>query len=397
MIAADGQVVVSPRHRTNVRPPEPDGGDLSAMSPRIYASPAGRNLSGPAWRAWSRQERAGAQADQGTERVWPMSHHRDYDRWMTISLGSSGVVEEKATSLRGWAELIRERFVPLQIAPHDAAEMRGSVKTRQFGYLQASTVRSAPQTFTRTRSLVAKEDSPLFALGLVDKGVGYLEQDGRECTVTDGGFALYDTSRPFTWHFGGPFRMRVYTWPLGSVSLASSEAQRVTAINVPRAQGIGRLLGPLFLQLMQETPGDLSAPGSMRMAGELAELAITAGLEAGQAPPTRDGEILRTIQLFIEERLSDPTLNADQIAAGFYMSTRTLHRLFARHNLTVAGWIKMRRLEGCRRALVSSSSSDEPIRDVAARYGFLNASFFSREFAQQYGASPRQYRLSMQA
>ena len=316
---------------------------------------------------------------------------------MAISLGSSGVVEEKATSLRSWAELIRERFVPLQIAPHDAAEMRGSVKTRQLGYLQASTVRSAPQTFTRTKSLVAKESAPLFALGLVDKGTGYLEQDGRECTVTDGGFALYDTSRPFTWHFDAEFRMRVYTWPLATVSLASTEAQRVTAISVPRTRGIGRMVGPMFLQLMQETPYDISAPGSIRMAGELAELAITAGLEAGQAPPTRDGEVLRTIQLFIEERLSDPSLNADQIAAGFYMSTRTLHRLFARHGLTVAGWIKARRLEGCRRALSTSTRSDLPIRDVAARYGFLNASFFSREFAQQYGESPRQYRLSRQA
>jgi AraC-like DNA-binding protein len=315
---------------------------------------------------------------------------------MGISVDTSGVVEEKAASLRTWAELIRERFVPLQIAPHDAADMRGTVKTRKFGYLQASTVRSAPQTFTRTKSLVAKESSPLLALGLVDKGVGFLEQDGRECTVTDGGFALYDTSRPFTWSFDADFRMRVYTWPLASVSLAGTEAQRVTAITVPRAQGIGRLVGPMFLQLMQETPGDISAPGSMRMAGELAELAITAGLEAGHEQPSPDGDILRTVQLFIEERLSDPTLSADQIAANFFMSTRTLHRLFARQGLTVAGWIKWRRLEGCRRALSANAKSDQPIRDVAARYGFLNASFFSREFAQHYGESPRQYRLNRQ-
>jgi AraC-like DNA-binding protein len=316
---------------------------------------------------------------------------------MASSVNPSGILEERATSLRGWADLIQERFVPLQIAPHDASEMRGSVRTRHLGYLQASTVRSAPQTFTRTKSLVAKESSPLFALGLVDKGVGYLEQDGRECTVADGGFALYDTSRPFTWRFNENFRMRVYTWPLASVSLASdSESERVTAITVARAQGIGRLVGPMFVQLVQEAT-DMSAPGSMRVAGELAELAITAALEAGQAQPTVDGDILRTIQVFIEERLSDPSLHADEIAAAFFMSTRTLHRLFARNGLTVAGWIKSRRLEGCRRALGASAKSHQSIREVAARYGFLNASFFSREFTQQYGESPRQYRLSRQA
>jgi AraC-like DNA-binding protein len=74
------------------------------------------------------------------------------------------------------------------------------------------------------------------------------------------------------------------------------------------------------------------------------------------------------------------------------MSTRTLHRLFARHGLTVAGWIKTRRLEGCRRALHASPRSPQPIREIAARHGLLNASYFSREFTQMYGESPRQYR-----
>lgn len=305
--------------------------------------------------------------------------------------GSGGVLKESATSLRGWADLIWERFVPLQITPHDADDLRGSVRTGHVGPLQASVVRSVPQTFTRTKSLVAKEATQRFAVGLVDQGVGRLVQDGRECTVTDGGFAVYDTSRPFTWSFEHCFQMRVYTWPLASAPLTGLDSERITAITVPRVHDVGRLVIPMLAQVTQDPP-NVSATVSTRLALELAELAITAVLETDQARPSDDDEILGTIQTFIEERLSDPTLNADRLAAAFFMSTRTLHRLFARHSLTVGGWIKHRRLEGCRRALSGHASPGLPIREVAARFGLLNPSSFSREFTAQYGQSPREYR-----
>lgn len=305
---------------------------------------------------------------------------------------------EKASTLSGWTDLIEQRFVSLRIAPKDAAELGGSVRTRHLGHLQASVVASTPQTFTRTESLVSGSSVDVFALGLVERGTGYLEQDGRECAVTDGAFALYDTSRPFTWRFTGDWCMRVYTWPLPTLWLRSAESQRVTAISVPSTQGLGRLVAPMFTQVADDAPS-ISPTGSMRVAGELAELAMTAALEAhaDHEPTGTDTEVLHTIQAFVEERLADPSLNADQIAQAFFMSTRSLHRLFARHGLTVNAWIKTRRLEGCRRTLGSRTHLDVPIRDVAARFGFTNASFFSREFTHQYGESPRQYRTRRQA
>src|SRR5215472_17140616 len=79
-----------------------------------------------------------------------------------------GVVVEKATSLGAWADVIRDRFVPLQIAPHDASELAGSVQSRLVGHLQAAVVVSTPQAFTRTRRLVSASGAELWALGLVE-------------------------------------------------------------------------------------------------------------------------------------------------------------------------------------------------------------------------------------
>lgn len=307
---------------------------------------------------------------------------------------TTGVVVETAASLRGWADVIRQRFIPLQIAQRDASELAGSVRTRQVGHLQASIVDSVPQTFTRTRRLISAGGQELLALGLVERGTGYLEQDGRSCVVSDGAFALYDTSRPFTWTLTGDWRLRVYTWPRESIALTEPDSQQLTAAAVPGSVGIGRFLSPMLAGLTR-TDDDLSPSGSIRLASQVAELTITAMLEARQGmehdPPGR--EQLRKIQAFIEQNLADQALTPSRIAQEFYISARTLHRLFARHGLTVAAWIKSRRLEACRRALVSPGSQTVPINEIASRFGFPNQAFFSREFSKHYGESPRQHRL----
>jgi AraC-like DNA-binding protein len=307
---------------------------------------------------------------------------------------TTGVVVETATSLRGWADVIRQRFIPLQIAQRDASELAGSVRTRQIGHLQASIVDSVPQTFTRTRRLISAGGQELLALGLVERGTGYLEQDGRSCVVSGGAFALYDTSRPFTWSLTGDWRLRVYTWPRESIALTELDSQQLTAAAVPGNVGVGRFLSPMLASLTR-TDADLSPSGSIRLASQVAELSITAMLEArqGMEHEPSDREQLRKIQAFIEQNLADQMLTPSQIAQEFYISTRTLHRLFARHGLTVAAWIKSRRLEACRRALVSPGSQTVPINEIASRFGFPNQAFFSREFSKRYGENPRQHRL----
>lgn len=95
-----------------------------------------------------------------------------------------------------------------------------------------------------------------------------------------------------------------------------------------------------------------------------------------------------------EHHIGDPTLTPDAIAREFYISTRSLHRLFAQSGLTVAAWIKHRRLEACRHMLSSPAARSVPIAEIAARYGFTNQAFFSREFAAAYNVSPRKYRES---
>ncbi|EID79984.1 MULTISPECIES: helix-turn-helix domain-containing protein [Rhodococcus] len=107
----------------------------------------------------------------------------------------------------------------------------------------------------------------------------------------------------------------------------------------------------------------------------------------------RGGERLREIQAFIEAHLTEPALTHDRIAQEFFISPRTLHRLFAQGGYTVSAWIKNRRLEASRRALGSPASRNLAINEIGSRFGFSTPAYFSREFTARYGVSPRRYRL----
>jgi transcriptional regulator GlxA family with amidase domain len=59
----------------------------------------------------------------------------------------------------------------------------------------------------------------------------------------------------------------------------------------------------------------------------------------------------------------------------------------------VAGWIRTRRLERCRRDLLDPAQATRPVAAIAARWGFRSAIHFSRVFRATCDVPPHEYRL----
>lgn len=101
---------------------------------------------------------------------------------------------------------------------------------------------------------------------------------------------------------------------------------------------------------------------------------------------------LSRAQRHIEDNLSDPDLGPESIARSQNVSTRSLHRFFEGENLTVRGWIRIRRLEHCRLDLEDAANDHLAVSAIAGRWGLWDAAHFSRTFKARYGESPRTYR-----
>lgn len=61
----------------------------------------------------------------------------------------------------------------------------------------------------------------------------------------------------------------------------------------------------------------------------------------------------------------------------------------------MAGWIRERRLERCRRDLLDPALAARPVGAVAARWGLVEPASFSRAFRAAYGLPPAAYRRTM--
>ncbi|MGW0843495.1 helix-turn-helix domain-containing protein [Streptomyces sp. NPDC002787] len=93
-----------------------------------------------------------------------------------------------------------------------------------------------------------------------------------------------------------------------------------------------------------------------------------------------------------KQRLADPGLSPEGIAAAHRISRRYLYKLLAARGYTVSGWIREQRLARCRRDLADPALDHLPVGAIGGRWGFADPAHFSHAFKAAYGMSPREAR-----
>jgi AraC-like DNA-binding protein len=140
------------------------------------------------------------------------------------------------------------------------------------------------------------------------------------------------------------------------------------------------------------TPYRLAPVDRLAFKALTGRLPAAPGRGARPAPETGHESLRGRIRAHILEHLHDPDLAPRTVAAAHYISTRSLDRLFQGEEYTVAEWIRVQRLDRCRRDLADPALRDRPIRAIASRWGLASAPHFSRAFRAAYGLSPENYR-----
>ncbi|MEU1520072.1 helix-turn-helix domain-containing protein [Streptomyces sp. NPDC005811] len=296
-----------------------------------------------------------------------------------------------------WHEAVWKTFVPLDVTAPDAPADRpfcGSVITDRLGQLQISTVDADRERVRRSPSLIAESGQELMLLGLQARGTGVVVQDGRTALLHPGEFALYDTTRPYTLDFPDRFVTVVFQMPRHTLGLPDAELRRITGITIGPRQGLAALVVPFLSKLAAEVGTCRPEVGEM-LARNVTDLLTTTvteylGQDARRTDAAQETLLLR-IRAFIDARLADPALSAEEIAAAHHISLRHLQRLFQADGTTVAGWIRGRRLEECRRALGRPRRSRPTVAAVAQQWGFVSPAHFSRAFRAAYDMSPREW------
>ena len=248
---------------------------------------------------------------------------------------------------------------------------------------------------TRAPRHIRSSDEELCKLDLIVAGGGVVEQDGRAARVGPGDLTFVDLSRPARWHMSD-VHLIATVFPRALLPLPADEIARLTAMRIPADHGGGALIAGVTRSLAAHLD-DFGATERTRLGGALMDVLATAlagrlGSRAALPPETRQRALVTRIHTFIEAHLGDPDLSPAMIASATHVSVRYLHKLFESENTTVAGEIRRRRLERCRRDLMDPALALEPAGAIGARWTFANPAHFSRLFRTAYGEPPAAFR-----
>jgi AraC-like DNA-binding protein len=294
-----------------------------------------------------------------------------------------------------WQDVIDNTAVPFEGSFLDGSDYTCSMLVGSVGAIDAADATMPPGVCFRSPARIRLSDPDVYRVDVLRVGRLVIQQDGRECVLGPGDFMLYDPSRPARVIHSATRHVSL-TIPRMMLPLRGSEVRQLTGTRIPGDQGIGALVSSLALQLPRYLD-DCAASDGVRLGTAVIDLltvALTTQLRRTVPVEfgTRQQALLHSIHAFIEQRLADPELSPSAIAAAHYISLRYLHKLFEAQDVTVAGWIRQRRLERCRRDLADPALRTRPLSSIAGRWGFGGAVHFSRAFRSAYGVPPSEYR-----
>lgn len=302
------------------------------------------------------------------------------------TVGTAGHVE-------GWRDMLREHFVALDVAGLAAdAPFVSEVRSTLLGRLSAAEVSSTAQSCVRTGRL-ARDGDAYLQVGLLVHGRAVVEQDGREAVVGPGRFVVYETDRPFTWHFPDRWQLLVLTWPRHLVDLEADESRAATARTLG-GDRLGAIVGRTLADAVLRPP-ELVADDGRRLAGELAALVgMTLGGHRHDRVWSAAGaaDLRRRVATYVADHVEDPDLDVESTARAHFVSTRALHRAFAGAEMTVGSLIRRLRLTHARGRLSDPREDHLSVTDIAHGCGFSDLPTFSRRFKQEYHESPSSFR-----
>jgi AraC-like DNA-binding protein len=299
-----------------------------------------------------------------------------------------------------WRQALSETFVPMTVSAVTGDRFGGFIRSDWIGRLMVAEVASTAQDVQRTSREISRTDAEYLQIGMVYRGVGRVAQDGRAAVLGAGDFAVFETTRPFRWTFGGDWDVGAFTLPRGSVGLSEAESRLLTARRLDGQTGITGVVSR-FLRDLGRHADRLSGTQSERVLADVTDLVVTLlgdwvdGSDAVRSSVQRS--LLFRIKDYVDRRLADPTLGPAEIAAAVNISTRYLHKLFAAEHRSVSQYIRRLRLERCRRDLLDPRLADQSVATIAFRWGFGDLSGFNRAFRAAFGATPREVRTQPSA
>lgn len=303
---------------------------------------------------------------------------------MATTFSTNGI--DNRQRLAYWHDVICKTYLTVQCRPNADAPLKGALSVRRLGGIELSESLSPPMIYQRAASDIRLDNDDHFQLCLWTSGTSTVQQGGNEVLMRQGDIALYSAACPSVVNCPDGSSTLLLKIPRAALVTRTQCAQGRTLHTLRGDTAAGAMVGQMMRQawMIQEENPLLDDP---RMSSGLLDM-IGAALDSasGLLPAGKKNDPMAQIKTYIQNNLSNPDLDMEDVARRHSVSVRTLHRLFAAEGTSANRWLWLQRLAASHKAL--SEGRMRQVSEAALTYGFNDLSHFSRTFKQVYGISP---------
>jgi AraC family transcriptional regulator, positive regulator of tynA and feaB len=300
------------------------------------------------------------------------------------SLSTSGLSPRQ--QIQRWSDALTDLCGRFDIDPLEAASLEGRIRYTAVSRLKLCQIEASQHRISHTDWRIRSSDHPYVKILFQTIGTSYFEQDGRRIEVAPGDCLAYDVACPHTIINPMLTRHDVVIVPKELLRERGFHSERMSACKLSSRAGTGRIAHEFVHAAFGEATR-LSPTSAAGVADSLIDLLLLPlrGVDTAFDRVGPEAMYIRA-QAFIRERLRDPNLCIDQIAAALGCTKRYLHMLFSDRGITVSDYIWRARLQNCRQEL--ETHGGKTITDIAYSWGFSSSSHFSRVFRKYFGIVP---------
>jgi AraC-like DNA-binding protein len=292
-----------------------------------------------------------------------------------------------------WREVSCAAVFEVEIDAFDAPlPLVGTIQQQQLGAISLSRIDvNFGQIIRRTSGLIACSRKPQLELVYLTDGHLFLRHCGRETELKAGECILVDSREPYELITAPSSRNLSFHLPLTWLQQWLPHTDTCVAKPIASQSGWGHALVAAMRAIPEGSPGELGSLYAEQIAGALT-LAVDRSDSSSASVYGR--RLLTRLRRTLVDLAHDRSLSASRVASEHRISVRYLHSIFAASGTTYSQELGRIRLERSARMLRDPRFRALSIADIAWQCAFYDASHLSRQFRQQYGCTPGQYRTS---
>lgn len=284
-----------------------------------------------------------------------------------------------------WHDVVCKYCVPAACEPLVSSPFNAGLTVQSFGKVAVSSMQAPLHSWRRSEHDLRTGPDEDFWLASIENGNGAIEHNGYNTSLSNGDLVFYDASKPFRFTLDArlvylvrlPRRALLRRFPR-----AESLAGKLLEKSIPTVTPLRHLI-----QEMTNTSTYRSESISTQVGNTLLDLsALSLEVRLGDELPSKQSELYTKMYAYIKSNFEDSSITLEKLASVHHVSTRTVTRVFSRHNKTAMGVVWDTRL----RAALSTIEKGKAINvtEVAISHGFTSLSHFSRAFQEKFGITP---------